>query len=144
MVPYGHANCYSSMGSLSSYNDNSGLGSSYGSYGDSSSIFACYSPVGPSVMTLHMQSGASMLGGSPNARWRIMQYSHGNGVGMSPSAKNFALLHLGTSPSQFTPPSSYVQGSVGFPGHYGGPTSAARNSCQGSPLSKMAVVSQFN
>ncbi|MBA0554979.1 hypothetical protein Golob_014049 [Gossypium lobatum] len=99
MVPYGHANCYSSMGSLSSYNDNSGLGSSYGSYGDSSSIFACYSPVGPSVMTVHMQSGASMLGGSPNARWRIMQYSHGNGVGMSPSAKNFALLHLGTSPS---------------------------------------------
>ncbi|MBA0611900.1 hypothetical protein Godav_012551 [Gossypium davidsonii] len=134
MVPYGHANCYSSMGSLSSYNDNSGLGSSYGSYGDSSSIFACYSPVGPSVMTLHMQSGASMLGGSPNARWRIMQYSHGNGVGMSPSAKNFSLLHLGTSPSQFTPPSSYGQGSVGFPGHYGGPTSAARNSCQGSPL----------
>ncbi|MBA0710126.1 hypothetical protein Golax_025121 [Gossypium laxum] len=134
MVPYGHANCYSSMGSLSSYNDNSGLGSSYGSYGDSSSIFACYSPVGPSVMTVHMQSGASMLGGSPNARWRIMQYSHGNGVGMSPSAKNFALLHLGTSPSQFTPPSSYGQGSVGSPGHYGGPTSAARNSCQGSPL----------
>ncbi|TYH60162.1 hypothetical protein ES332_D08G274700v1 [Gossypium tomentosum] len=138
MVPYGHANCYSSMGSLSSYNDNSGLGSSYGSYGDSSSIFACYSPVGPSVMTLHMQSGASMLGGSPNARWRIMQYSHGNGVGMSPSAKNFALLHLGTSPSQFTPPSSYVQGSVGFPGHYGGPTSAARNSCQGSPLKSLS------
>ncbi|KHG22603.1 putative serine/threonine-protein kinase yakA [Gossypium arboreum] len=133
MVPYGHANCYSSMGSLSSYNDNSGLGSSYGSYGDSSSIFACYSPVCPSVMTVHMQSSASMLGGSPNARWRIMQYSHGNGVGMSPSARNFSLLHLGTSPSQFTPPSSYGQGSVGSPGHYG-PTSPARNSCQGSPL----------
>lgn len=131
------------MGSLSSYNDNSGLGSSYGSYGDSSSIFACYSPVCPSVMTVHMQSSASMLGGSPNARWRIMQYSHGNGVGMSPSARNFSLLHLGTSPSQFTPPSSYGQGSVGSPGHYG-PTSPARNSCQGSPLSKMAVVSQFN
>ncbi|KAK5813798.1 hypothetical protein PVK06_029249 [Gossypium arboreum] len=143
MVPYGHANCYSSMGSLSSYNDNSGLGSSYGSYGDSSSIFACYSPVCPSVMTVHMQSSASMLGGSPNARWRIMQYSHGNGVGMSPSARNFSLLHLGTSPSQFTPPSSYGQGSVGSPGHYG-PTSPARNSCQGSPLSKMVVASHLS
>ncbi|KAA3468550.1 serine/threonine-protein kinase ppk15-like [Gossypium australe] len=101
MVPYGHANCYSSMGSLSSYNDNVGSEAAMG-------------------------SGASMLGGSPKARWRIMQYSHGNGVGMSPSAKNFALLHLGTSPSQFTPPSSYGQGSVGSPGHYG-PTSPARN-----------------
>ncbi|XVF42801.1 hypothetical protein PTKIN_Ptkin01aG0394300 [Pterospermum kingtungense] len=143
MVPYGHANSYGSIGSYGSYNDNTGLGSSYGSYGDSSNMFAYYSPIGPSTMHMHSQSGASMLGSSPDARRRIMQYSHGNGLGMSPSAANFAPLPLGTSPSQFTPPSSYGQVSSGSPGHYG-PTSPARNSCQGSPLSKMAAAGQFN
>ena len=143
MVPYGHANSYGSIGSHGSYNDNTGLGSSYGSYGDSSNMLAYYSPVGPSAMNMHSQSGASMLGSSPDARRRIMQYSHGNGLGVSPSAGNFAPLPLGTSPSQFTPPSSYGQVSGGSPGHYG-PTSPARNSCQGSPLSKMAAGGQFN
>ncbi|OMO87272.1 hypothetical protein CCACVL1_09156 [Corchorus capsularis] len=143
MVPYGHANSYGSIGSHGSYNDNAGLGSSYGSYGDSSNMFAYYSPVGPSAMNMHPQAGASMLGSSPDARRRIMQYSHGNGLGVSPSAGNFAPLPLGTSPSQFTPPSSYSQVSGGSPGHYG-PTSPARNSCQGSPLSKMAAAGQFN
>ncbi|XWS64989.1 hypothetical protein CRYUN_Cryun05aG0052400 [Craigia yunnanensis] len=143
MVPYGHANSYGSIGSHGSYNDNTGLGSSYGSYGDSTNMFAYYSPVGPSAMNMHPQSGASMLGSSPDARRRIMQYSHGNGLGVSPSAGNFAPLPLGTSPSQFTPPSSYGQVSGGSPGHYG-PTSPARNSCQGSPLSKMAAAGQFN
>ncbi|XP_021281683.1 dual specificity protein kinase YAK1 isoform X3 [Herrania umbratica] len=143
MVPYGHANSYGSIGSYGSYNDNAGLGSSYGSYGDSSNMFAYYSPVGPSAMNVHSQGGASMLGSSPDARRRVMQYSHGNGLGVSPSAGNFAPLPLGTSPSQFTPPSSYGQVSGGSPGHYG-PTSPARNSCQGSPLSKMAAAGQFN
>ncbi|KAK8690067.1 hypothetical protein V6N13_088770 [Hibiscus sabdariffa] len=143
MVPYGHANSNGSVGSHGSYNDNTGLGSSYGSYGDSSNIFAYYSPVGPSAMNMHPQSGASMLGSSSDARWRIMAYSRGNGLGVSPSAGNFAPLPLGTSPSQFTPPSSYGQVSGGSPGHYG-PTSPARNSCQGSPLSKMAAAGQFN
>ncbi|XVE81529.1 hypothetical protein DITRI_Ditri15bG0071800 [Diplodiscus trichospermus] len=143
MVPYGHTNSYGSIGSHGSYNDNIGLGSSYGSYGDSTNMFAYYSPVGPSAMNMHSQSGASMLGGSPDARRRIMQYSHGNGLGVSPSAGNFAPLPLGTSPSQFTPPSSFGQASGGSPGHYG-PTSPARNSCQGSPLSKMGAAGQFN
>ncbi|KAE8734599.1 Serine/threonine-protein kinase ppk15 [Hibiscus syriacus] len=143
MVSYGHANSYGSIGSHGSYNDNTGLGSSYGSYGDSTNMFAYYSPVGPSAMNMHPQSGASMLGSSPDARRRIMTYSHGNGLGVSPSAGNFAALPLGTSPSQFTPPSSYGQISGGSPGHYG-PTSPARNSCQGSPLSKMAAAGQFN
>ncbi|KAA3486562.1 dual specificity protein kinase YAK1-like [Gossypium australe] len=140
MVPYVHANSYGSIGSHGSYNDNTGLGSSYGSYGESSNMFAYYSPVGPSAMNMHPQSGASMLGSSPDARWRFMQYSQGQGLGVSPSAGNFAPLPLGTSPSQFTPPSSFSGGS---PGHYG-PTSPARNSCQGSPLSKMAAAGQFN
>ncbi|KAE8679024.1 YAK1-related protein 1 isoform 4 [Hibiscus syriacus] len=143
MMPYGHANSYGSIGSHGSYNDNTGLGSSYGSYGDSSNMFAYYSPVGPSAMNMHPQSGASMLGSSPDARWRYMQYSQGTGLGVSPSAGNFAPLPLGTSPSQFTPPSSYSQVSGGSSGHYG-PTSPARNSCQGSPLSKMATAGQFN
>ncbi|KAK8473922.1 hypothetical protein V6N13_042546 [Hibiscus sabdariffa] len=143
MVPYGHANSYGSIGSHGSYNDNTGLGSSYGSYGDSSNMFAYYSPVGPSAMNMHPQSGASMLGSSPDTRRRIMTYSHGNGLGLSPSAGNFAPLPLGTSPSQFTPPSSYSHVSGGSPGQYG-PTSPARNSCQGSPLSKMAAAGQFN
>ncbi|XWS57991.1 hypothetical protein CRYUN_Cryun09bG0220800 [Craigia yunnanensis] len=143
MVPYGHANSYGSIGSHGSYNDNTGLGSSYGSYGDSMNTFAYYSPVGPSPMNMHPQSGASMLGSSPDARRRIMPYSHGNGLGVSPSIGNFAPLPLGISPSQFTPPSSYGQVSGGSPGHYG-PTSPARNSCQGSPLSKMAAAGPFN
>ncbi|KAK8271367.1 hypothetical protein V6Z11_D11G256900 [Gossypium hirsutum] len=143
MVPYGHANSYGSVGSHGSYNDNAGLGSSYGSYGDNGNMFAYYSPVGPSTMNMHPQSGASMLGSSPDARRRFLPYSHGNGLGVSPSAGNFAPLPLGTSPSQFTPPNSYGQVSGGSPGHYG-PTSPARNSCQGSPLSKMAAAGQFN
>ncbi|GAV73920.1 Pkinase domain-containing protein [Cephalotus follicularis] len=143
VVPYAHANSYGSVGSHGSYNDGNGLGSSYGSYGDSSNMFAYYSPVGPSAMNLHAQGGVSMLGSSPDARRRMIQYSHGNGLGMSPSARNFAPLPLGTSPSQFTPPSSYNQVSVGSPGHFG-PPSPARNSSQGSPLGKVATVSHLN
>ncbi|KAK9914736.1 hypothetical protein M0R45_038494 [Rubus argutus] len=141
--PYAHANSYGSVGSHGSYNDGTGLGSSYGSYGDTGNMFAYYSPVGPSGMNMHSQGNASMLGSSPDARRRIIPYSHGNGLGMSPSAGSFAPLPLGTSPSQFTPPSSYSQVSAGSPGHYG-PTSPARGSCHGSPLGKMAAVSQFN
>ncbi|KAE8733689.1 Serine/threonine-protein kinase ppk15 [Hibiscus syriacus] len=137
MITYAHANSYGS------YGDNTGLGSSYGSYGDSNNMFAYYSPVGPSAMNMHPQSAASMLGNSPDARWRYMQYSQGTGLGVSPSSGNFAPLPLGTSPLQFTPPSSCSQVSSGSPGRYG-PTSPARNSCQGSPLSKMATAGQFS
>lgn len=143
VVPYTHANSYGSIGSYGSYNDSTGLGSSYGSYGDTSNMFAYYSPVGPSGMNMHAPGNVSVLGTSPDARRRIVQYSHGNALGVSPSAGNFAPLPLGTSPSQFTPPSSYGQVSAGSPGHYG-PTSPARGSCHGSPLGKMAAVSQFN
>lgn len=143
VVPYSHANSYGSVGSYGSYNDSSGLGSSYGSYGDTSNMFAYYSPVGPSGMNMHAPGNVSMLGSSPDARRRIIQFSHGNGLGASPSAGNFAPLPLGVSPSQFTPPSSYGQVSAGSPVHYG-PTSPARGSCHGSPLGKMAAVSQFN
>ncbi|XP_038725253.1 dual specificity protein kinase YAK1 homolog isoform X3 [Tripterygium wilfordii] len=143
MGPYAHANSYGSIGSHGSYNDGIGLGSSYGSYGDGSNMFAYYSPVGPSGMNMCAQSSMSMLGSSPDARHGIISYSHGNGLGVNPSAGSFARLPLGTSPSQFTPPSSYVQVSAGSPGHYG-PTSPARSSCHGSPLGKMAAVSNFN
>ncbi|KAL9379487.1 hypothetical protein Peur_027969 [Populus x canadensis] len=142
-VPYGHGTSYGSVGSHGSYNDGIGLGSSYGSYGDGSNMFAYYSPVAPSGMNMHPQAGLALLGSSPDARWRFIQYSHGNGLGMSPSAGNFAPLPLGTSPSQFTPPSSYSQASAGSPGHYG-PTSPARSCSHGSPLGKMAAVTQFN
>ncbi|XP_041014070.1 dual specificity protein kinase YAK1 homolog [Juglans microcarpa x Juglans regia] len=142
IVPFQHANSYGSVGSYGSYNDSTGLGSSYGSYGDSSNVFAYYSPVGPSGMNMHPQGNVSMLGSSPDTRRRVMQYPHGSGLGISPSAGNFTSLPLGTSPSQFTPPSSYSQVSAGSPGHYG-PTSPARGS-HGSPLGKMTAVSQFN
>ncbi|KAI4295237.1 hypothetical protein L6164_035304 [Bauhinia variegata] len=143
LVQYPPANSYGSVGSHGSYNDNIGLGSSYGSYGDSSNMFAYYSPVGPSGMHLHGQSSTSILGNSPDARRRVIQYQPGNGLGVSPSAANFAPLHLGASPSQFTPPSSYTQVSAGSPGHYG-PTSPARGTSHGSPLGKTAAIGQFN
>ncbi|KAL5767606.1 hypothetical protein ACOSP7_014202 [Xanthoceras sorbifolium] len=143
VVPYAHGNSYGSVGSYGSYNDGTGLGSSYGSYGDSSGMFAYFSPMGPSGMNMHPQSGVSVLGSSPDARKRIIQYSHGNGLGVSPSAGMFVPLPLGTSPSQFTPPSSYGQVSAGSPGHYG-PTSPARNSCHGSSFGKVAAVSHYN
>ncbi|XP_059667451.1 dual specificity protein kinase YAK1 homolog isoform X2 [Cornus florida] len=143
VVPYAHAGSYGSLGSHGSYNESTGLGSSYGSYGDNSNMLAYYSPVGPSGMNIHVQSGLSILGTSPDARRRIMQLPHGNSLGVSPSAGNFAPMSLGTSPSQFTPPSSYGQLSAASPGHYGA-TSPARGSCHGSPLGKSAAASQFN
>ncbi|KAJ7982593.1 Kinase family protein [Quillaja saponaria] len=143
MMPYARANSFGSVGSHGSYNDSIGLGSSYGSYGDTNNMFAYYSPVGPSSMNMHAQGSVSTLGNSPDARRRSIQYSHGNGLGVSPSAGNFAPLPLGASPSQFTPPNSYSQVSGGSPGHYG-PLSPARGSTHGSPLGKMAATSQFN
>ncbi|KAK2658548.1 hypothetical protein Ddye_005081 [Dipteronia dyeriana] len=143
VVPYAHGNSYGSVGSYGSYNDGTGLGSSYGSYGDSGGTFAYFSPMGPSGMNMHPQSGVSVLGSSPDTRKRIIQYSHGNGLGVSPSAGMFVPLPLGTSPSQFTPPSSYGQVSAGSPGHYG-PPSPARNSCHGSSFGKVAAVSHYN
>ncbi|KAG7035602.1 ppk15, partial [Cucurbita argyrosperma subsp. argyrosperma] len=142
MVPYAHANSYGSIGSHGSYSESIGFGNSYGSYGDNG-MLAFYSPVGPSGMNMHPQRRISVHASSPDTRQRTFQLSHGNGIGVSPSTGNFAPLPLGTSPSQFTPPSSYGQVSVGSSGHYG-PTSPARGSCQGSPLGKMATVGHFN
>lgn len=142
MAQHPPANSYGSVGSHGSYNDSIGLGSSYGSYGESSNMFAYYSPIAPSGMNMHSQGGMSMLGNSPDARRRF-KYQPGNGLGVSPSGGNFAPLPLGASPSQFTPPSSYSQISVGSPGHFG-PTSPARGASHGSPLGKTAAVSQFN
>ncbi|KAL6972265.1 dual specificity protein kinase yak1 [Sarracenia purpurea var. burkii] len=139
VVPYAYSGSYGSLGSHGSYNDSTGLGSSYGSYGDNSNMLAYYSPAGPSGM----KGGATALGNSPDARRRIIQLPPGNRFGVSPSAGNFVPMSLGSSPSQFTPPSSYTQVSAGSPGHYS-PTSPARGSCHGSPLGKVAAGSQFN
>ncbi|KAK6155287.1 hypothetical protein DH2020_009535 [Rehmannia glutinosa] len=140
LMSYVHPGSYGSLGSHGSYNDGLGLGSSYGSYGDSSNFHAFYSPAGPSGMNVYAQSGVSILGNSPDTR-RIMQLSHGNGIGFSPG--NFAPMSLGSSPSQFTPPNSYSQISAGSPGHYG-PPSPVRGNCHGSPLGKMASGSHYN
>lgn len=142
-VSHAHASSYGSLGSHGSYNDGAGLGSSYGSYGDGGNIFAYYSPVGPSAMNLNAQGSGKILGSSPDARRRMVQLSHGNGLGVSPSGGSFPPLPLGTSPSQFTPPGSYSQFPIGSPGHYG-PTSPARGSIHGSPLGKTAFMGQMN
>lgn len=141
-VPYSHAGSYGSLGSHGSYNDGAALGSSYGSYGDNSNMLAFYSPVGPSGMNMHAHCGVPILGTSPDARRRIIQTPHANGLGVSPSG-NFAPMSLGTSPSQFTPPSTYGQVMGGSPGQYG-PSSPARGNSHGSPLGKMAATSQFH
>lgn len=140
VLPYAHAGSYGSLGSLGSYNDGAGLGSSYGSYGDNNNLLAFYSPVGPSGMNFYPHSGPAVRGPSSDTR-RIMQLPHGNGLGVSPG--NFVPMSLGTSPSQFTPPSSYGQMSSGSPGHYG-PPSPVRGNCHGSPLGKVAAVSQYH
>ncbi|KAF3557147.1 hypothetical protein F2Q69_00015951 [Brassica cretica] len=140
MFPYSHANSYGSIGSYGSYNDGTIQGNSYGENGN---MFAYYSPVNHTGLYMQNQGGVPMLGTSPDARRRVMQYPHGHGLGTSPSAGNFASLPLGTSPSQFTPPNTNNQFFAGSPGHHG-PTSPVRNSCHGSPLGKMAAFSQFN
>ncbi|KAL7100475.1 hypothetical protein ACP275_08G000200 [Erythranthe tilingii] len=140
LMSYVHPGSYGSLGSHGSYNDGTGLGSSYGSYGDNCNFHGFYSPAGPSGMNLYAQSGISILGSSPDTR-RIMQPPHGNGIGFSPGI--FAPMSLGSSPSQFTPPSSYSQISAGSPGHFG-PPSPVRGNCQGSPLGKMAYGSHYN
>ncbi|KAI3762331.1 hypothetical protein L1987_52758 [Smallanthus sonchifolius] len=132
-LPYAHGGNFGSLGSHGSYNDGTGLGSSYGSYGDNSNMLAYYSPVGPSPLNNYAQN-TPVLGSSPNARRRMMQIPHGNGLGFSP-AGNFAPMSLGTSPSQFTP---YSQVTAGSPGHYG-PSSPSRGNCHGSPLGKGTV-----
>ncbi|KAL3837931.1 hypothetical protein ACJIZ3_022522 [Penstemon smallii] len=140
LMSYVHPGSYGSLGSHGSYNDGMGLGSSYGSYGDSSNFHAFYSPAGPSGMNMYAQSNASIIGNSPDTR-RMVPLSHGNGIGFSPG--NFVPMSLGSSPSQFTPPSSYSQISAGSPGQYG-PPSPGRGSCHGSPLGKMAAGSHYN
>ncbi|XP_010261768.1 PREDICTED: uncharacterized protein LOC104600497 isoform X2 [Nelumbo nucifera] len=111
--------------------------------GDNCSMYAYYSPVGPSGMSICAQGGDPILGANPDTRRRTSQISHGNGLGVSSSARNFAPMSLGASPSHFTPPSSHIQVSAGSPKY--GPSSPARSSgFHGSPLSKMMAVSRFN
>ncbi|KAL5724673.1 dual-specificity kinase [Ranunculus cassubicifolius] len=144
MVPYTHAGSYGSLGSHGSYTDGAGLGSSYGSYGDDNYMYAYYSPVGPSGFNIHPQGGISIHGACADARRRTSQFSHGNGLGISPSTGNLGPMSLGASPSQFTPPNSHIQVSTGSPGKYG-PTSPARSTgVHGSPLGKVSGTSQYN
>lgn len=144
MVPYSQFGSYGSLGSHGSYTDGAGHGSSYGSYGDDNCMYTYYSPVGPSGLNVHVQGGISILGASPDARRGTSQFSHGNGLGVSPSTGNFGPMSLGASPSQFTPPTSHIQISTGSPGKYG-PTSPARGTgVHGSPLGKVAGGSQYN
>lgn len=140
VMPYAHGGNFGSLGSHGSYNDGTGLGSSYGSYGDNSNMVAYFSPVGPSAMNNYAQGHAPVLGSSPDARRRLMQIPHGNGFGFSPAQGNFAPMSLGTSPSQFTPP--YSQVTTGSPGHYG-PSSPARGN-HGSPLGKGTGIPSGN
>ncbi|KAG8381693.1 hypothetical protein BUALT_Bualt06G0148000 [Buddleja alternifolia] len=141
MMPYVHPGSYGSLGSHGSYNDGLGFGSSYGSYGENSNFHAFYSPAVPSGLNGYPQSGISILGNSPDTR-RVIQLPHGNGIGFSPG--NFAPMSLGSSPSQFTPPSSYSQISAGSPGQYGPPSPVRGGNCHGSPLGKMASGSHYN
>ncbi|GMH10726.1 hypothetical protein Nepgr_012567 [Nepenthes gracilis] len=140
MMPYAHSSSYGSLGSHGSYSDCTGLGSSYGSYGENLNTFAYFSPGGPSGMNIHAQGGLPIVGTSPDARRNMIQRSRGFGV--SSSGGSFAPLPLGTSPSQFTPPSSLAQVSAS-PGQFG-PTSPARGNSQGSPLGKGAATSHFS
>ncbi|KAI4340804.1 hypothetical protein MLD38_025607 [Melastoma candidum] len=140
-LPYGYGSSYGSLGSYGSYHDGMALSSSYGSYGDNSNIFAYYSPCGPSTMNINGPNG-NVFGNSPDARRRVPSFSQGNSVGLS-TPGNFAPLPLGTSPSQFTPPSSYSQFPVGSPGQFG-PSSPARGSLQGSPLGKTGAMIPTN
>ncbi|KAI3497684.1 hypothetical protein L1887_33161 [Cichorium endivia] len=116
VMPYAHGGNFGSLGSRGSYNDGTGLGSSYGSYGDNSNMVAYFSRVVPSAMNNYAQGHAPVLGSSPDARRRLMQIPHGNGFGFSPAQGNFAPMSLGTSPSQFTPPYSEVIVIVGETG----------------------------
>ncbi|KAK9706756.1 hypothetical protein RND81_07G149900 [Saponaria officinalis] len=136
MAPYAHGNSYGSYGSHNSYNDGNGVGGSYGSYGDNFRTVTYFSPVGPSAMNIPTQGGLTMLGTSPDTRGMV--FHRQQGLGVSPSTGSFTPFTLGTSPSQFTPPSSQLSGS---PGHYGSP---ARGTCQGSPLGKGAAGNHFN
>ncbi|EPS67247.1 hypothetical protein M569_07524, partial [Genlisea aurea] len=113
------------------------MGSSYGSYGDGNNFHAFYSPSGPSCMNVYGQSGTSFLGNSPDTR-RMMPFPHSNGIGFSPG--NFVHMSPGSSPLQFTPPSSFSQIS---PGQYGPASPARGGNCQGSPLGKLASGSQY-
>ncbi|ONK73738.1 uncharacterized protein A4U43_C04F34750 [Asparagus officinalis] len=140
MVPMSHGSSFGSLGSHGSYNDHTGLGSSYGSYGDVNNMYSYFSPVGPGV-NIQTQVGGPFLGASPDTR-RRPHMSHGNGFGMSPTG-SLGPMSLGASPSQFTPPSSQMQIPTVSPGKYG-PTSPARGSVHGSPLSKAAAVSQYS
>ncbi|RWW29914.1 hypothetical protein BHE74_00004666 [Ensete ventricosum] len=138
-VPMSYGSSYGSLGSHGSYNENTGLGSSYGSYGDINNMHAYNSPVGPCGFNMHVQVGGPFLGSSPDARHRS-QLSHGTGFGVSPFG-GLGPMSLGASPSQFTPPSSQMQISSASPGKYG-PTSPVRG--RGISLGKAAAVGQYN
>ncbi|KAF3795911.1 Dual specificity protein kinase [Nymphaea thermarum] len=143
IIPFSYASSYGSIGSYGSYNDGgAGLGSSFEGYADGS-FHSYYSNVGPSGLNIQAHGGGTTLGTSPDGWWRGPHVSHVNGLGVSPSCGNMRTMSLGTSPSQFTPPSSQVHISAGSPGMHC-PTSPARSGVHGSPLGKAAAVCQYN
>ncbi|CAN6461442.1 unnamed protein product [Victoria cruziana] len=117
VVPFSYASSYGSIGSYGSYNDGG--------------------------LNIQAHGGGTTLGTSPDGWWRGPHASHGNGLGVSPSCGNMRSMSLGTSPSQFTPPSSQVHISAGSPGMHCA-TSPARSGVHGSPLGKAAAVCQYN
>ncbi|CAL5019053.1 unnamed protein product [Urochloa decumbens] len=130
-MPFSYGSSCGSYGTHGSFNDNSGLASSYGSY-DFNSVNIYNSPMDPSGFNLRSQAGGSFLGSSPDIR-RRPHLSHGGGIRLSPGS-------LGVSPSQFTPPNSQMQ-IPGANGKYG--TSPSRGA-HGSSLGKAAAVGQYN
>ncbi|CAL4884874.1 unnamed protein product [Urochloa decumbens] len=135
-MPFSYGSSCGSYGTHGSFNDNSGLASSYGSY-DFNSVNIYNSPMDPSGFNLRSQAGGSFLGSSPDVR-RRPHLSHGGGIRLSPGG--LGPMSLGASPSQFTPPNSQMQ-IPGANGKYG--TSPSRGA-HGSSLGKAAAVGQYN
>eukprot|EP00252_Welwitschia_mirabilis_P027273 TRINITY_DN9318_c0_g1_i1.p1 TRINITY_DN9318_c0_g1~~TRINITY_DN9318_c0_g1_i1.p1 ORF type:complete len:1022 (-),score=206.92 TRINITY_DN9318_c0_g1_i1:595-3660(-) len=146
---FSYASSYGSVGSHGSYGDGVGLGGSFGSYGDMSNKYIGYYPLTPSGINIQNQgaSAGTVLGASPDTRWRLSQVPPMHALGISPSNSMLRPMSLGASPSQFTPPSSQMQvpsGSPkGSPGRYG-PPSPARAGSHVTGLGKAAAVGQYH
>ncbi|XP_072982972.1 dual specificity protein kinase YAK1 homolog isoform X1 [Typha latifolia] len=115
-VPSSYDSSFGSLESFGSYNDNTGLGSSYGSFGNINSVLPYYSPLGPCRFNLHTQVGGSFTGSFPDTRQR-QQLFHRNALDLSPGSlmPNF----LGANPHQFTLPSAQMQISTASPARGG-------------------------
>ncbi|KAJ7566915.1 hypothetical protein O6H91_02G124000 [Diphasiastrum complanatum] len=145
-----YASSHGSYGSVGSYGDGIGPGSSYGSYSDLSNMYLSY-PTPPAVgMSGQMQGGPPLVL-SPDTWWRVAPMppnappGYGS-LGMSPSSSGFKPMSLGGSPSQFTPPGapflSPGSPAQSSPSRYG-PASPARGAGI-STLGKAAAVGHYN